>query len=82
MGCRVGDARSTFLRSSCAAVYSSLNSNGTPLRVRLTRGLACFAKCRMNMRHTPIVPKNAQTLETSLQGPHLEILLIYLGLGS
>ena len=74
--------RSTFFRSSCAVVCSRPNSKGTPLHIRLTRGLACFAKCRMNMRHTLIVPKNAQTSEMSLQGPHLEILLIYLGLGS
>jgi len=82
MGCRAGDTRSAFLRSSCAAVCSGPNSNGTPLRIRLTRGLVHFAKCRMNMQHTPIMPKNAQTSETFLQGPHLEILLIYLGLGS
>src|SRR5258708_4916544 len=53
-----------------------------PLRVRLTKVLAHLAKFRMNMRHMLIMPRNAWISETSLHGPHLEILSMYLGSGS
>ena len=81
MGRSAGDAMSACLRSFWAAICSGPKQKGTPLRVNCTNGLARFAKCRINMRHTPIVPKNARTLETSLHGPQFEILSIYLGLG-
>ena len=73
---------SAFLRSSCAARCSFPKWNGTPLHVRWTKGLAHFTKFRMNIRHTPMVPRNVWTSEMSLQGPHLVILSTYLGLGS
>src|SRR5229473_521520 len=44
--------------------------------------LAHLAKFRMNMQHTPIMPRKVRILETSLHGPHLEILSMYLGSGS
>ena len=53
-----------------------------PLHVRFTKGLVHFAKFSINMRHMPMVPRKAQISDTSLQGPHLLILLMYLGSGS
>ena len=82
IGQSAGEARSAFLRSSWAARCSSPKWKGTPLRVRCTKELACFAKFRMNMRHTPMVPRKARTSETSLHGPHFVILSTYLGSGS
>src|SRR6266849_4102577 len=82
MGRRAGEFNNACLRSSCAAFCSRSNSKGTLLRVNLTNGLARFAKCRMNIRQTPMVPRNARTSETLLQGPHLVILSRYFGSGN
>src|SRR6267154_5017362 len=78
----MGELISACFRSSCAASCAGPNSNGTSLRIRLTRALAHFAKWRMNMRHTPMVPRKVRISETFLHGPHFAILSIYFGSGS
>ena len=81
MGLSAGEARSTALRSSWAEICSGPKWKGISLHVNCTIGLARFAKCRINMRHTPMVPRKARTSERSLHGPHFEILSIYLWSG-
>ena len=70
---RVGGSMRAVLRSSCAFIWSELNSKGASLRVSFTSGLARSAKSWIKIQTTLMVPRKARTSKRFPHGPHFRI---------